>query len=366
MKAWITHDFNDMRLEEVPVPEPPRGWLLVKVEVCQPSVTDALRYRGVNTMGHQKIKKILENGPTQLFGHECCGEVVQVGEAVAGFKVGDRVASMGGAPCGECRQCMEGNPEFCDRPGRIGTDTPGWFAEYVIAPASGVMKIPAEMDPSEAACLQPFSSAITSVESANMRMGATVACLGQGVMGLYCSMVARFCGAGLIIGIDTRHESLQLASKLGVDLLIDSSKEDPVEAVLRATEGRGVDVVFECAGGSTKEGLAGQATMLQAMQIAGRCGKVVQVAHPLLDESLVLDPNPFKQKAVSYIFPRPVTARQFRYGIDLVARGRVSLRPLITHVLKGIEKVPEAFEITANKKKYQATNPAQVVIWSRQ
>ena len=362
MKAWITHGFNDMRLEDIPIPEPPQGWLLIKVESCQPSVTDTLRLRGIYTMGHKKIKEILKKGPAQLFGHECCGEIVKVGKNVSGFKIGDRVSSMGNASCGICEYCKEGTPEFCTNIRRIGTDTPGWFAEYVIAPATGLIKIPKEMDSKEATCLQPFSSAVVSVESANMRPGATVVCLGQGVMGLYCAMISRACGAGFVIGIDVRNESLKLATQLGVDLVIDSSKDDPIESVLKVTGNQGADVILECAGGSTNEGLAGQTTIKQAMSIAGRCGTIVQVAHPVLNESLILDPIPFKEKALKYVFPKPVTQKQFRFGINLLSRNRIDIRPLITHVLNGIENVPQAFDITANKKEHRATNPAQVII----
>ncbi len=177
-------------------------------------------------------------------------------------------------------------------------------------------------------------------------------------MGLNISQICRVCGAGKVIGIDVRDESLKLASQLGADVTINARNVDPVEAVRENTRGWGADIVFECAGGSTRQGLSGSKTLEQAINMVREGGKIVEVAHPVANATVPARTLESK----NYIAARHCTPKLANYVIQLVASKRVQLIPMITHVLEGIEKVPEAFEITGNKGKYGGINPAQVVI----
>src|SRR5439155_7201488 len=115
-------------------------------------------------------------------------------------------------------------------------------------------------------CLHSLSATTAAVETAGIQIGDSVAILGQGSMGLECLQVARISGAGLVITIDVRSESCQMSRDLGADHALDAGSGDPVAAIHELTGGNGADIVFECAGGSPKQGLAGSKTLQQAVE----------------------------------------------------------------------------------------------------
>jgi len=121
--------------------------------------------------------------------------------------------------------------------------------------------------------------------------------------------------------------------------------------------------VFECAGGSPKQGLAGHQTLLQALDAVRPGGKVVGVSW--FGGPLPLNIDLLRERSLRYLFPDISTQAHLEHTVRLVASGRVRLAPVITHVLAGIESVPRAFEITANKGAYNAINPAQVLMQPR-
>jgi threonine dehydrogenase-like Zn-dependent dehydrogenase len=147
----------------------------------------------------------------------------------------------------------------------IGFDLPGCFSELALLPAIALVKVDDRISDSEAACLQSLSDSVAAVETAQLNIGDTVAILGQGSMGLECMQIARVSGAGRIITVDVRDEACDLSAKLGADHALNATQCDVVAAIRDLTDGVGCDVVFECAGGSTKQGLAGNRTLLQAI-----------------------------------------------------------------------------------------------------
>ena len=132
-------------------------------------------------------------------------------------------------------------------------------------------------------------------------------------------------------------------------------------AVIRElTGGNGADIVFECAGGSPKQGLAGHKTVMQAVDAVRPGGKIIGVSW--FGQPLEIDIDTLRERSLRYLFPDISTRGHLEHTVHLVASGRVELKSTITHMLDGLDKVPQAFEITANKGKYKAINPAQVVI----
>ncbi len=361
MKAWRWYAISDMRLDDIPYPHPQPGWVTIKTRVVQPSVTEAIRAKGGVTAGVEYIKKkIAEQAPVQLFGHEFCGDVVELGEGVTSLKVGDRVSARARFACHDCVQCKSGNEDRCRKGPILGQQIPGAFCEYLPLPAEVLTVVPAEVGDNEAACLQPFGSCVGEVDDAGIRTGDTVAIIGQGVMGLFILQLVRIGGAGRVIGIDVRDANIRLSKEFGSDDQVDASTVNPVEAVKDLTHGKGADIVFECAGGSPSEGLAGCTTLLQAMELVADAGKVIQTAH--IDGPFQFNPALPRHKSVRYLFPMQATARHMEYAARVLANGQINIRRMITHVLDGLEKAPEAFEITANKVKYGAIGPAQVAV----
>jgi len=361
MKAWRFHGFGDLRLDDVPEPACGPGQVLVEPLCVQPSVTEAQLAYGIPTLAYDRVKRRLETeAPVQLFGHEFCARILDVGPGVQGYMPGDRVAARAKLPCGDCVLCRTERGDRCRSGPVIGFDLPGCFAERAILPAIALVKVDDRISDSEAACLQSLSDSVAAVETADLKLADTVAIFGQGSMGLECLQVVRLSGAGLVITVDVRDEACRVSRELGADHALNAREVDVVAAIRELTDGVGADVVFECAGGSPKQGLAGTQTLRQAIDAVRSGGKVVGVSW--FGGPVEVDIDLLRERSLRYVFPDISTRGHLEHTVRLVASGRVRLKPTITHVLSGIEAVPRAFEITANKGRYQAINPAQVMM----
>lgn len=361
MKAWRFYAFNDLRLDDVPVPDCPPGHVLVEPLCVQPSVTEAQLAFGIPTLAYDRIKRRLEtDAPLQLFGHEFCARVIKLGAGTTRVQVGDRVAARAKLPCRACPLCLAERSHLCRKGPVIGFDLPGCFSEVAVLPEIALVKVDDRISDSEAACLQSLSDSVAAVETADIQIGDSVAIFGQGSMGLECLQVSRLSGAGRVITVDVREESCRMSRTLGADHALNAGQGDPVAAIFDLTGGNGADVVFECAGGSPKQGLAGNKTLTQAIEAVRSGGKIIGVSW--FGGPLQMDIDRLRERSLRYLFPDISTYGHLEHTVRLVATGRVRVGPTITHVLQGIDSVPQAFEITANKGKYQAINPAQVMM----
>jgi threonine dehydrogenase-like Zn-dependent dehydrogenase len=361
MKAWRFHAFGDLRLDDVPEPMCGAGHVIVEPICVQPSVTEAQLAQGIPTLAYDRIKRRLETEPpVQLFGHEFCARIIEVGPGVTRFRVGERVAARAKLPCGECPLCHSERSDLCRAGPVFGFDLPGCFAERARVPEIALVKVDDRISDSEAACLQSLSDSVAAVETAKLRMADSVAILGQGSMGLECLQVARISGAGQIITVDVRDEACAMSRELGADHALNARSVDVVSTIRDLTGGNGADVIFECAGGSPKQGLAGHQSLLQAVDAVRSGGTIVGVSW--FGGPLQLNIDLFRERSLRYVFPDVSTLGHLEHTVRLVASSRVRLKPTITHILSGIGSVPQAFEITANKGKYKAINPAQVMM----
>src|SRR5258708_4197626 len=359
MRAWWFYGFNDLRRDQVPEPVGRRGNVIVEPLCVQPSVTEAQLALGVRTLAYEKIKRRLETeAPVQLFGHEFCARIIEFGKGVSGFAVGDRVAARAKLPCGDCPLCHSERSRLCRRGPIIGFQLPGCFSERAILPEIALVKLDERISDSEGACLQSLSDSVAAVETAGLALGDSIVVFGQGSMGLECMQTARLSGAGQVITVDVRDEACQVSRELGADHALNATTCDPIATIRDLTGGNGADVVFECAGGSPKQGLAGQKTVMQAIDAVRSGGKIIGVSW--FGQPLELDIDLLRERSLRYLFPDISTRGHLEHTVHLVASGRVRLAETITHVLDGLESVPQAFEITANKGKYKALNPAQV------
>jgi len=364
MKAWVHYGFSDMRLEDIPDPTIEPLHVIVKVNVVQPSITEALLSQGLPTfpkLVEAAKRRLAEKTPIQLFGHEFAGEIIEVGEGVEHLRVGDRVTAKAAIACHECSNCRTGRPHFCLNTKFLGFDIPGALAEYALIPAQILYRLPDSLSDSEGATMQPLGECVTAVAKVGLNAGDTVAVLGQGAMGLSSMQAAKNTGAGRLIVTDIRDEALEMARQLGADEVIDAQEIDPVEKVLELTDGIGPDLVIEAASGSRKVGLSGTDTFYQAVEMVSAGGKILEISHfekPLEN----LTTGIFRHKAIQWIFPASTTDKMMEHTINLAASGRIQQKPLIIHVVEGIENLPEVLEITTNKPKHRTLNPAQLKI----
>jgi len=341
MKVWRTYGINDMRLEDDSIPEVRPGWLLARVKVFQPSITEVQRFLGISKRDLGAMKEMIDTTGPVISGHEVCAVVEAIVDD-CDLKVGDRVA-------------------YFHHKGRVaGRHYPGCFAEYYLLPLNSAAKMDPAIADIEGPSLQPFSSCVRAVKDADVEIGETVVIFGQGLMGTNITQLCHLTGAGRVIGVDVRDQCLHIASKLGADVTINASQQDPVQAILDLTGGEGVDVAFECAAGSPEVGLSGSKTLFDAIGAVRQSGRLVEVA--FFHDKVTIDPNLLRAKRIKYIFPDEATKADMEMGIQLTAQGKIRLKPSITHVLHGIEKLPEAIDITANKAQHGAINPAVVVV----
>ncbi|HSQ58058.1 MAG TPA: zinc-binding dehydrogenase, partial [Gemmata sp.] len=317
MRAWRFHGFNDMHLEDVPEPVRGPGQVLVEPICVQPSVTEAQLAFGIPTLAFDRVKKRLETeAPVQLFGHEFCARVLDPGPG-SRFRPGDRVAARAKLPCGKCPLCRAEKSDLCRDGPVIGFDLPGCFAERALIPEIALVKVDERISDSEAACLQSLSDSVAAVETAQLRIADTVAIFGQGSMGLECLQIARISGAGLIVTVDVRDEACAVSKELGADYALNARNCDAVQTIRDLTGGNGADVVFECAGGSPKQGLAGHHTVLQAMDAVRSGGKIIGVSW--FGGPLELSIDLLRERSLRYLFPDISTLGHLEHTVRLVA-----------------------------------------------
>ena len=173
-------------------------------------------------------------------------------------------------------------------------------------------------------------------------------------MGLECMQIVGISGAGSIIAVDVRPEACAMARELGADYVIDASQQDPVSAIQDLTGGNGADVVFECAGGSPKQGLAEVTSLMQAIDAVRSGGTIVGVSW--FGAPVTLPVDLLRERSIRYVFPDISTLQHLEHTVRLVRSGRVRLKPPL-HMLRGIEKVRKHSRSQPAKGKYRAINP---------
>ena len=203
--------------------------------------------------------------PPMIFGHEVCGEVVEVGDQVGNFKKGDLVAVETHIPCGECYQCQTGSQHICEKMAIVGVHVDGVFADYASIPAVCCWKLPPDADPDLGAILEPIGVAMHGAMAADIN-GKSVAVFGCGPIGLFGIGIAAAMGATKIFALEPNPTRLAMAPKFASDaVLIDPVKEDAVKIIKDATGGRGVDVALEISGATAATKMA-----FQVLRLGGR------------------------------------------------------------------------------------------------
>lgn len=243
MLAAVLRDFNQLELEDRPIPEPGPGEVLVRVRSCGFCATD-----------YKAIKGIRRNVSFPLIpGHEPAGVVAAVGPLVTNVKEGDEVIIQPSGYCGLCRNCRLGMTHYCEHAYTTGGDgpddvRPGSFAEYTVTGANTVYHKPAGLSFDAACQTEPLSGAWKGiVQMSQLQVGDDVVIIGTGGIGAYCMMVAKAAGAGRLIAVDVSEYSLETARKLGATHTVNPREGDPVEAI-RAILPDGPDLVLEAAG----------------------------------------------------------------------------------------------------------------------
>jgi L-iditol 2-dehydrogenase len=247
MTAAVYRGVNDVRLEEVPVPEIGPGEILVRVHTCGICGTDLKK---ISTGSHSAPR---------IFGHETSGVIVKVGEDVRKFSAGERVVLFHHIPCGECYYCRQKTFAQCATYKKVGCTagfepSGGGFAEYVRVMdwivEKGTVRIPDGISFEQACFVEPVNTCIKGIETLRLRAGETVLVMGQGPIGLILATLAKRAGVRVITS-DLHPARLTIANSFGLKLTVDASKADAGQAVREMTEGRGADAVILAVGGNS-------------------------------------------------------------------------------------------------------------------
>ena len=328
MKAAVLYGPGDLRIEERPKPSPGSGEALVRVKVCGICRSDYHYWK------HGRIGEFVVREPL-ILGHEASGVVEEVGEGVKGLKPGDRVVIEPGVPCGRCRYCREGRYNLCPNVRFMGTPpVNGAFVEYVAWPADFLYKMPDTMTFEEGAMIEPLSVALWAVRRAEFVPGSTAAVFGAGTIGMVTLEALKASGASKIVVVDVDDWKLEQALKRGADAAVNARCEDPVATIKRETGGEGADYVFEASGA--------EKASYQAVKAARRGGVIVLIGLYASDEFQY----PVLEAIIKEVEIRGVHryANVFPSAIQLVARGSVKVRDLVTHKLP-LERLEDGFRI---------------------
>ena len=322
-------------LVEVPVPEPGEGEVLVRVHAASICGTD-LHIYDWNEWAQGRIRVPM------TFGHEVAGTVERVGPEVHHVQPGSFVAAETHIACGVCSTCRTGRAHICRNLRILGVDTEGAFAEYVVVPAANAWIVGEGIHPDHASVMEPFGNAVHATfgtEGGEDLLTNPVVVIGCGPIGLFAVAIARALGAWKVIAIEPNDERRALAAKMGADLLVDPKSEDPVAAVLGATDDSGAEVVLEMSGNAT--------AIDQGTRMVARGGRMSLLGLP--DGPVTLDLNDqviFKEARVQGVTGREMF-RTWQQTTTLLSTGRVDVSPVITHRFP-IGRFEEAFEIAAS------------------
>ena len=279
MIAAVYHGSGDVRIENMDVPTPAAGEVLLKILRSGMCGTDASEYKSGPKMfpvankhpnsGHQ--------GPMVL-GHEFIGEVVGGAEGPPEFKVGDIVASGAGISCGDCKRCREGRTNLCDKYVTLGLNRHGGMAEYVAVPTSTLVKVPNGLDLDAAGISQPLAVGLHAARRSGVRNGDKVLLIGAGAIGTFVLAGLKHLVDAEVTVLDFGGNRLERASRLGADHTVEVGPEanDKIKQIFGPA---GIDVVIEASGAP------GQLPF--AIDMVKRGGTVLQVglpsAHPEID-----------------------------------------------------------------------------------
>ena len=268
-----------------------------------------------------------------VVGHEYIGEIVEIGQEVKGFKIGDRVSGEGHITCGHCRNCRGGRTHLCGNTIGVGVNRPGCFAEYLVIPAFNAFKIPDNIPDEIAAIFDPFGNAVHTALSFDL-VGEDVLVSGAGPIGIMAAAVCRHVGARHVVITDVNDYRLELAKKMGVTRAVNVSRENLKDVMNELGMKEGFDVALEVSGAP-----AAFQTMLDTMNHGGRIALLgIPPSSMATDWSQVI----FKGLFIKGIYGREMFETWYKMA-TLVQSG-LDLSPIITHEFS-IDDFQKGFDV---------------------
>jgi (R,R)-butanediol dehydrogenase / meso-butanediol dehydrogenase / diacetyl reductase len=324
MKACVVKSKGVLAIEEVPMPRPAAGEVLIKVHCCGICGSDI---------------RLVADGflPSGMIpGHEFSGTISEIGPGVSGWSLGERVTANPGLNCGKCDYCIRGDWHHCPGFKILGVigDMQGAFAEYVKVGAGMLHRLPEVVTDEEAACVEPCAVSLRGVRRSEIKVGDVAVVFGAGAIGLFVLQIAKLAGARAVYVVEPAEKRRRAAALLGADDVIDPTQVNAVGEVLRLT-GMGADVAYVCT--------AAAQTLEEAVEAVKPRSVVMEIGG---GNTATIMPEIWMWKEVqvrgsySYI-------DEFGLALELFRQRKITVDGLISGVVS-LDRAPEAFQNLAS------------------
>ena len=330
-----------LELRQVPVPQPGPGEVLIRVHKTAICGTDVHIYNW-DPWAWDHIK------PPMVIGHEYVGEIAELGAGVTGLEVGQRVSGEGHITCGHCRNCHNGNIQWCKNTTSVGVDRDGAFAEYVCIPASNVILIPESLPEDVVAFFDAFGNAAHTALMWNL-VGEDVLITGAGPIGMIAVGICKYAGARRVVITDVNEYRLELAREMGADAAVNVSREDLGEIMTKQGLVEGFDIGLEMSGSG--------AALKQMISVMRNGGKISLLG--IANQPVPMDMNTIISKGLTLqgIYGRKMDNW---HQMSYMVQGGLDISPVITH----------RFPYTRFEEGFAAMNSGRsgkvVLDWTRQ
>ena len=319
--AVLTAIGKPLQIETVPDPVPGPGEMVVQV-----------RGSGICGSDLHWAELGMAVQPGQVLGHEFCGDVVELGRDLSGFRVGDRVCSPPFIACGRCAACLSGDLTFCARSVATGLGAPGAYAEFVKVGGAEALHLPESVSYRQGALVEPLAVGLHAVRQAAPAPGARVLVIGAGPIGLTVALWSRFFGASAVVVSEPSSSRRDLGDRFGATGVIDPSRSEVLPA-FESQAGAAPDLIYECVG---VPGL-----LQECISLAPRRSRVVVVG--VCMESDTIQPLVAVTKELTVQFVVAYERRDFELAIAMIDQRRIASEEMITDVV-GLDGFCQAFE----------------------
>lgn len=336
-RAVFMQGTNNMVFKDVPMPQVTEKDVLIKVDVVGICGSDVHYYQ------HGRIGDFVVEGDF-ILGHECAGEVIEVGSKVKNLVIGDRVALEPGKACGECELCKSGKYNLCPDVEFFATPPyHGVLTNHVVHPEGMCFKLPDNVSNMEGALVEPLAVGLHAASIGEVKLGDTVVIFGTGCIGIVTLLACKARGASNVILVDVLENRLETAKRLGANHIINAKEKHVINEIERLTEGKGADVVIDTAGADI--------TVKQTVDVVKRGGTIVLVGMTPEDEvSFNFMKLMSKEGVVKTIFRY---RNLYPVAINAIASGSINVKDIVSHEFD-FEHTKEAFD-------YVVENASKVV-----
>ncbi|MEK6645351.1 MAG: alcohol dehydrogenase catalytic domain-containing protein [Candidatus Firestonebacteria bacterium] len=327
MKAVVFYPKVGFKIEEIAKPEISATQVLLKVHSAGFCASDFGFYKGV--FNDEKFKPL-------IFGHEFAGEIVEVGNAVRGLSIGQRVVATPAVSCGKCHYCLIGKNDRCENCKQVlGFTVNGGFAQYCAIEENGVIPI-GDISYDIASFIEPISCCWYATSRAKIIPGETILIIGLGTIGLLELQVAKSIGAKVMV-VGKYAKQMEIAKKLGADVILSLPKNGIKELKLPEVP----DVIFAAIGKPE--------VIEYSINNVARGGKIVMFGFCEDEENVKIYPMKLILNDLTLIGSQATPSFLFARSIDMIRKGIINPEPMITHKF-GMNEFMKAVDVYKNQK----------------